>query len=264
MNYEIWHQDALQYLAQFARPNTFDGCLCDPPYGFTAFTKMPTQAWERKGPPCKEIWEELHRVLRPGAWLMAATGCKLYDVIAHDIRETGFEMYPPFIWMFQQASATGVNEGYRLKPGFDLFVMARKPGKGRLRGRLRAQDPAVRPNGHVPTTISFDKDIERMLGQIEGLKTTLFFSGKCTREERNRVPTDHPTLKPLVLTEYLARLIHQPRAERMIVPFAGVGSEMIGALRAGWKHVVGVEREKRYVKCAHKRVPAFVKGAVLC
>ena len=28
---------------------------------------------------------------------------------------------------------------------------------------------------------------------------------------------------------------------RLLVPFAGSGSEMIGALRAGWDEVVGVE-----------------------
>jgi len=54
----------------------------------------------------------------------------------------------------------------------------------------------------------------------------------------------HPTVKPTDLIEYLARLILPPARStprRLLVPFAGSGSEMIGALRAGWDEVVGVE-----------------------
>lgn len=48
----------------------------------------------------------------------------------------------------------------------------------------------------------------------------------------------HPTVKPLALTTYLARLILPPIPDaRMVVPFSGSGSEVIGALQAGWSHV---------------------------
>ena len=56
----------------------------------------------------------------------------------------------------------------------------------------------------------------------------------------------HPTVKPTDLLEYLAKLILPPKRatpRRLFVPFAGSGSEMIAALRAGWDEVVGIELE---------------------
>jgi len=64
----------------------------------------------------------------------------------------------------------------------------------------------------------------------------------------------HPTLKPVALTTWLARLIMPPRGGRLLVPFAGAGSEMVGAMRAGWTTIVGIEREAEYVEIARARL----------
>jgi site-specific DNA-methyltransferase (adenine-specific) len=64
----------------------------------------------------------------------------------------------------------------------------------------------------------------------------------------------HPTLKPITLTRYLARLIMPPKPGRILVPFCGSGSEMIGAILAGWPDVVGIEREADLVEIARARV----------
>lgn len=66
----------------------------------------------------------------------------------------------------------------------------------------------------------------------------------------------HPTVKPLALTEYLATLIVPPAhvESRLLVPFAGSGSECIGAIRAGWNHVVGVEMNQEYADIARARI----------
>jgi site-specific DNA-methyltransferase (adenine-specific) len=65
----------------------------------------------------------------------------------------------------------------------------------------------------------------------------------------------HPTLKPLSLTTWLAKLIMPPTAAPvLLVPFAGAGSEMIGAVRAGWPYVLGIEREAEYIEIARARL----------
>lgn len=68
----------------------------------------------------------------------------------------------------------------------------------------------------------------------------------------------HPCIKPLALCEYLARLILPPAAyrdtARLLVPFCGSGSEMIGALQAGWRNVEGIEKEAEYVEIARRRL----------
>lgn len=72
----------------------------------------------------------------------------------------------------------------------------------------------------------------------------------------------HPTLKPLSLNTYMARLIMPPtRDATILVPFAGAGSEMIGCLLAGWPCVFGIERDPEYVQIAHARIAHWAKAA---
>ena len=69
----------------------------------------------------------------------------------------------------------------------------------------------------------------------------------------------HPTQKPLKLCEYLARLLLPPKRDtprRILVPFAGAGSEMIGALKAGWDEVIGIEIDHHYCQIAEARLSA--------
>jgi len=71
----------------------------------------------------------------------------------------------------------------------------------------------------------------------------------------------HPTVKPLALTQYLAALILPPQhvESRILVPFAGSGSECIGAALAGWHTVVGVEREADYARIARARLEHWTR-----
>jgi len=75
----------------------------------------------------------------------------------------------------------------------------------------------------------------------------------------------HPTLKPIALTQWLARLLLPPpradgRPPVLLVPYSGAGSEMIGALRAGWGAVFGIERDPEYVAIANARIEAWRAG----
>lgn len=89
----------------------------------------------------------------------------------------------------------------------------------------------------------------------EGGASRLFYVAKASRSER--AGNDHPTVKPLTLCEYLARLILPSQREtprRLLVPFSGSGSEMIGGLRAGWEHVTGVEMDRHFCEVAVRRL----------
>ena len=69
----------------------------------------------------------------------------------------------------------------------------------------------------------------------------------------------HPTVKPLSLTKYLATLIKPPTGGRLLVPFSGSGSEMIGALQAGWDYVEGVELTEEYIPIAEARIKYWLE-----
>jgi len=88
----------------------------------------------------------------------------------------------------------------------------------------------------------------------DGRKTPIdnpFLQGETTR--RNT----HTTLKPLALARWLATLLLPPDAyapRRLLVPFAGAGSEMIGAMLAGWDEITGVELMPEHVAIARARL----------
>lgn len=77
----------------------------------------------------------------------------------------------------------------------------------------------------------------------------------------------HPTVKPLDLARYLATLLLPPdeyAPRRILVPFAGSGSECIGAFMAGWDEIVGVEFIREYVDIARARLAYWMsQGAQL-
>ena len=68
----------------------------------------------------------------------------------------------------------------------------------------------------------------------------------------------HPCLKPLDLCRYFATLIRPPEAYLddavLCVPFCGTGSEIIGAILAGWRNIVGIELDADTCDIARARV----------
>jgi site-specific DNA-methyltransferase (adenine-specific) len=71
------------------------------------------------------------------------------------------------------------------------------------------------------------------------------------------VLNNHPTVKPIDLNRWLASLLLPPSSvqnRRILVPFSGSGSEMIGCLQAGWDEAVGIEMDKEYCNIAEKRL----------
>jgi site-specific DNA-methyltransferase (adenine-specific) len=77
-----------------------------------------------------------------------------------------------------------------------------------------------------------------------------------TGNPRRAARNDHPTVKPLALCRWLATLLLPPESvkpRRLLVPFAGTGSEIIGALQAGWDEVIGIEQDAHYCEIAAAR-----------
>jgi len=86
-----------------------------------------------------------------------------------------------------------------------------------------------------------------------------YYHSRVQPNERNaglEKPNLHPTLKPVDLCRWLALLLLPPERETprtLLVPFAGAGSEMIGAHLAGWDRIIGVELEPEYVEIQRRR-----------
>ena len=93
-----------------------------------------------------------------------------------------------------------------------------------------------------------------------GGTSRFFYCSKASQKERGaglEGKNTHPTVKPVDLNKWLASLLLPPSSvqnRRLLIPFSGSGSEMIGAMLAGWDEVVGIEMNAEYCKIAEQRI----------
>ncbi len=123
-------------------------------------------------------------------------------------------------------------------------------------GRSGRNNPPERRPSSAFRTLGDDgnRSYHRDMG---GGPSRFLYCAKVSAEERSA--SKHPTLKPVDLTSYLARLLLPPsRAEprRLLVPFCGAGSEIIGSFRAGWEEAVGIDDDSdgQSVEDAERRI----------
>lgn len=410
MPWKIHTADVIDVLRELPE-NSIDACLTDPPYGLS---EPPTpkelaeilsawiagevytpkgggfmgKAWDAFVPG-PEVWRELHRVLKPGAFAFVFAGSRTQDLMGLALRLAGFEIRDTVAWLYGSGfpksmnigakidkklgaerevighqehtpkfagagnggfnDRTGENgrsatfpvtaaatpeakawEGYgtALKPGYEPAILVRKPLDGthadnalrwdvcglnvdgaRLDGEMSGNwggrqvsigigyngakgvgfQTQQHENGRWPVNLVICPAIAQALGDV----ARYFYTAKPDREERDAglytfdsrtggQMTDrqegsaglnnpragagrngnrrnvHPTVKPIRLAEYLATLLLPPERandpRRIVVPFSGSGSEMIGALLAGWDAIVGIERESEYAAIAEARL----------
>lgn len=121
--------------------------------------------------------------------------------------------------------------------------------------------------GRFPSDIIMDTHAQKLLGKQTDA-SRFFYACKVRKAERNTgIPkgdkNPHPTLKPVSLTTYIARLLLPPKSvgiRRIVVPFSGSGSEVIGCMLAGWDEVVGIELDPEYNRISDLRCAAAAKG----
>lgn len=125
--------------------------------------------------------------------------------------------------------------------------------------------------GRWPANVALDEEAAGMLDAQSGITKSgasrFFYCAKASRSEREAGAgagaNHHPTVKPLALARWLATLLLPPKREtprRLLVPFSGSGSEMIGCLQAGWDEVVGIEMDPDYVAIARDRLAHWTRG----
>jgi len=74
-----------------------DACVTDPPYELGFMGK----AWDKSGIAYNvELWREVYRVLKPGAYLLAFGGSRTYHRMACAIEDAGFEIRDQIQWIY--------------------------------------------------------------------------------------------------------------------------------------------------------------------
>ena len=256
--------------------NSFDCCITDPPYG------MGMEHWDHSVPSV-EIWQEVHRVLKPGAFLLSFCSPQLYHRMACNVEDAGFEIKDQIMWM----TTTKMPKVNRLKPAHEPIVVAQKKPEGSLQDNHNKY--GVGFINTVDTRIPWDKDPPKgwvaqggkrrtfgkegntkgggaeygtvdanpdgrypsnIIGEVQPEHQKYFYAPRATRKEKGE-DNDHPTVKPVSLMEYLIR-VYCPEKGFVLDPFCGSGTTGVAALPTE-RSFMGIEREEKYAQIADKR-----------
>ena len=147
----VYHGDSLDIL-KVLPDNSVESCTTDPPYGLAdlpvkkvaralsewidgdrAFvpvvgTGFMGARWDRFVPP-PALWDEVFRVMKPGAYLMSFAGTRTQDLMGMSIRLAGFKVTDQAQYV---KSDSFPKTKHTLKPGYEPILMAQKPLDGTI------------------------------------------------------------------------------------------------------------------------------------
>jgi DNA modification methylase len=267
--------DCQQVLSSYGE-NFFHSCITDPPYG------MGMEHWDHSVPGV-EIWREVFRTLRPGAFCLAFCSPELYHRLACNVEDAGFKIKDQIMWM----TTTKMPKYNRLKPAHEPIVVAQKPYQGSLQsnfeqwgcGLIDVENTRVPWDKKPPTgwvaqggkRRTFGKDgntkgsgaeygtvdanpagryPSNIIGEVESAHQKYFYAPRATRKEKG-ADNDHPTVKPVSLMAYLTKIYCPPNGI-VLDPFCGSGSTGVAAIQES-REFVGIDLSEHYAEIATKR-----------
>jgi len=165
-----------------------------------------------------------------------------------------------------------------------VATVAEQAGDSRSRARIgRRSGKELGTYGEYPgqdeVRMGYDDDGSKVrflptFDWVDEVTETLYNADKCmyapkvsNTERHAGVPNGnrHVSLKPINLTRWLATLLSPPERyspRRLLVPFAGAHSEIIGAsLSGGWEFIQGIELNQEYIDIGKMRVEYWMDAA---
>ena len=86
-----------------------------------------------------------------------------------------------------------------------------------------------------------------------GINSPKYREGRGVTTELPKVKNNHPTLKPISLSYRVLKLFKTPNPQKIVYPFAGVQSEVIGGYKAGFTDFSGCELNAEFVDIGNVR-----------
>ncbi len=275
-DYTLKVGDCQTVLSSFGE-NFFHACITDPPYG------MGMDHWDHSVPSV-DIWREVYRTLRPGAFCLAFCSPELYHRLACNIEDAGFVIKDQIMWM----TTTKMPKYNRLKPAHEPIVVAQKPPQGTLRDNHErwgcglidtettrvpwdkkpptgwvAQGAKRRTFGKEGKTTGTQEEFgtvdanpngrypSNIIGEVEFAHQKYFYAPRATRKEKGEY-NDHPTVKPIDLMAYLIK-IYSVVNSTVLDPFCGSGSTGVAAIQQS-RSFVGVDLSQNYIDISTTRI----------
>ena len=274
--YSILHGECQQALSEM-EDDFFHACITDPPYG------MGMDEWDHSVPTV-DIWKEVYRVLRPGAFCLSFCSPELYHRMAVAVEDAGFRIKDQIMWM----TTTKMPKHNRLKPAHEPIVVAQKPFKGTIKdnhekwgcGLIDTDNTRVPWDKKPPTgwvkggakrrtfgkkgkTTGTQKEFgtvdanpagrypSNIIGEVQPEHQKYFYAPRATRKEKGDY-NNHPTVKPVSLMSYLVKIY---AAEETVVldPFCGSGTTGVACVNTN-RNFIGIERDEGYYEIAKTRI----------
>ena len=133
MKINLFNDDCLNVLKTMDN-NSIDSCVTDPPYGLSFMGK----SWDYDVPQ-KKVWEEVFRVLKPGAHLLAFFGSRTYHRGVVQIEDAGFEIRDQIMWLYGSGFPKSHNIGKAIDKikGASRKVIGKTTGSGMTKSNVK-------------------------------------------------------------------------------------------------------------------------------
>lgn len=224
---------------------------CDGAYDITAPATEAAKQWEGWGSALKPAWEPILLCRKPLTGTIAENvlewGVGALNIDATRIPMNGEKISP----RGSMDAQTDVHDGWA-RPWMG--------DKGKSDARMKAAQDRAEELGRWPANLITDGSqavLDLFPSDKQGSAARYFYCAKASRSDRGE-GNNHPTVKPLQLTQYLCRLITPPGGT-ILDPFTGSGSTGKAAMREGFRFV-GIEREEEYLNIARARIEAAKKA----
>lgn len=260
-NIKLLLQDSILGMAEMPE-NSFDLCIADPPYGastkanwqydsqkklngFGGNWKLTSEVWDLLSQ--NDIFESTFIWLKEVKRLVKPTGSIWIHSTYHNsgfvnvcCQLLGLEIINEVAWYKRNAFPN--LSARRLTASHETILWVHTGGDKR----------AYKFNYDAVKKAKFESD--NLKEQDKQLRTVWDIPNNKTKDELNF--GTHPTQKPLRVSDRLL-LISGLQDGKLLVPFAGSGTELIAGLRYGMQ-VVGFETNSEYFELAKKRMEHFL------
>lgn len=289
---EVFCGDSISLLEDIA-DNSINAVITDPPYNVSMAGWDSFETNAEYGDWCHSWAAQCFRILKPGGAFMSFSAARTYHWLAVGAEKSGLETRDMIEWIYWASFAKGKNLKPGHEPiyygvkqplsditfnlddcripmnrkqqnALEAAVLANQPTKPRADIWSKPNDNVGKkynsvvgkkengwkhttnpphPGGRVPYNVITDYSLDM---------ATNFVDFKKPRG-KDSIP-DHPTQKPVVLMEWLIKLVTNP-GDIILDPFAGTGTTGVAARNLG-RHSILFDREQQYVDLIEKRIEA--------
>lgn len=234
------------YIGLEALPdNCIDACVTDPPYGLGFMGKK----WDHQV-PAVQVWEQVLRVLKPGAHILVSCGTRTQHRMGVNIEDAGFEIRDVICWLY----GSGFPKSHNISKAIDKSAGAvrqgisqKEPVKRMIPGADQEKTESwIKNNGrvHIPTiSLSATSDVQKWEGWGTALKpaTELWTLARKPISEKS-IADNVRKWGTGALNINASKISFQNEADFQSATF-GTGTDITGGNFAGGRHALDSNRK---------------------